>query len=144
MARYYGAVYSFDPRTGKETVDENFGRGWEQTEAKSCTTPAASESAFYFRRNSHFLYDLETQSIKDMTRVSRPACWMSMIPAGGLITMLEQSTGCKCGFAIRLSVASLRKPMMRTCSVQPQSRKERDENATTQTRREQKLNRTSV
>ena len=105
MARYYGAVYSFDQRTGAETVDVTFGRGWEQSEAKSCTTPAASESAFYFRRNSHFLYDLETQSIKDMTRVSRPACWMSMIPAGGLITMLEQSTGCKCGFAIRLSVA---------------------------------------
>lgn len=104
MARYYGAVYSFEPRTGAETVDSNFGQGWQQSEAKSCTTPSASESAFYFRRNSHFLYDLETQKIKDMTRVSRPACWMSMIPAGGLITMLEQSTGCKCGFAIRLSV----------------------------------------
>lgn len=105
MARYYGTVYSFDPRTGEEFADTSFGTGWEQAEAKSCTTPAASESAFYFRRNSHFLYDLETQTIKDMTRVSRPACWMSMIPAGGLITMLEQSTGCKCGFAIRLSVA---------------------------------------
>lgn len=105
MARYYGAVYSFDPRTGKETVDTSFGRGWEQEEAKSCTTPAASASAFYFRRNSHFLYDLETKKIQDLTRVSRPACWMSMIPAGGLITMLEQSTGCQCGFAMRLSVA---------------------------------------
>ena len=32
MARYYGAAYSFDPRTGAETVDANFGRAWEQTD----------------------------------------------------------------------------------------------------------------
>jgi outer membrane protein assembly factor BamB len=105
MARYYGAVFSFDPRTGKETADAAFGTGWEQGEAKSCTTPAASESAFYFRRNSHFLYDLSARRTMDLTRVSRPACWMSIIPACGLVTMLEQSAGCTCGFAIRLSTA---------------------------------------
>jgi outer membrane protein assembly factor BamB len=103
MARYYGTVYSFDPHTGAETADTAFGTDWEQNGAKSCSTPMASESAFYFRRNSHYLYDLETQKIQDITRVSRPGCWMSTIPAGGLVTMMEQSEGCRCGFPIRLS-----------------------------------------
>lgn len=104
LARYYGTVYSYDPHTGAETADPSIGRGWEQSEGKSCTTPAASASAFYFRWNSHHMYDLSTQTVFDVTRVSRPGCWMSTIPACGVLTMLDQSAGCSCGFPLQQSV----------------------------------------
>ena len=103
FARYYGTVFSYDPHTGAETADKSIGTGWEQREGKSCTTPVASATAFYFRWNSHCMYDLETQKTQDITRVSRPGCWMSTIPASGLLTMLDQSAGCTCGFPLQIS-----------------------------------------
>jgi hypothetical protein len=37
--------------------------------------------------------------------VSRPGCWINMIPAGGLVLIPEASSGCTCGFSLQTSVA---------------------------------------
>ncbi|MFT7515228.1 MAG: hypothetical protein ACI9QL_004457, partial [Candidatus Omnitrophota bacterium] len=39
------------------------------------------------------------------TKVSRPGCWINMIPAGGLLLIPESSAGCTCNFAIQTSMA---------------------------------------
>ncbi len=98
FARTYGVIYGYDRLTGVRLEDPTIGTGWEQKEGKSCTPPVVAGSSFYFRFNSQYQYDMENRVLHDLTRVSRPGCWMSIIPAQGLVVMPEASSGCTCGF----------------------------------------------
>jgi len=40
-----------------------------------------------------------------LNQVTRPGCWINMIPAGGLILIPEASSGCTCGFSLQTSLA---------------------------------------
>jgi hypothetical protein len=40
-----------------------------------------------------------------LTDVTRPGCWINIIPAGGLVLIPEASSGCTCGFSIQTSMA---------------------------------------
>jgi hypothetical protein len=51
------------------------------------------------------MYDIASDRRIDLTRVTRPSCWMSMVPAGGLLLVPEASSGCTCGFALQMSMA---------------------------------------
>jgi hypothetical protein len=52
----------------------------------------------------HFV-DIESGVDYDMTGVTRPACYMSMVAADGLILMPEGSSVCTCGIPLQTSVA---------------------------------------
>jgi outer membrane protein assembly factor BamB len=91
-----------DFETGKVVRRDDF-EGWQ--DSKTCAIPTASASALFFRQNSAFMYDIASDRRIDLTRVTRPSCWMSMVPAGGLLMMPEASSGCTCGFAMQMSMA---------------------------------------
>ena len=76
--------------------------GWQN---KGCAVPTASTSALFYRDTSCHMYDLASRRKIDLTKVTRPSCWMSIIPAGGLVLMPEASSGCTCGLALQMSVA---------------------------------------
>ncbi len=40
-----------------------------------------------------------------LTRVSRPGCWLNIIPAGGIIMIPESSSGCTCAYPVQTSFA---------------------------------------
>jgi outer membrane protein assembly factor BamB len=96
------ALLSYDLHTGQVQEDPELFNFW--IHSKTCAVPTASASSLFFRRNSCYLYDLASRKSIDLTAVTRPSCWMSIIPAGGLILMPEASSGCTCGFALQTSV----------------------------------------
>ena len=52
------------------------------------------------------MYDLaEGGGPARLTGVTRPGCWINIIPAGGLVLIPEGSSGCTCNFAIQTSLA---------------------------------------
>jgi len=52
------------------------------------------------------LYDLANAGKSaPLTRVSRPGCWINMIPAGGLVLVPEASSGCTCGYSMQATFA---------------------------------------
>ncbi|MFP6880171.1 MAG: hypothetical protein VCA34_04440, partial [Roseibacillus sp.] len=40
-----------------------------------------------------------------IANVSRPGCWINMIPASGLLLIPEGSSGCICSYPIQASMA---------------------------------------
>lgn len=70
-----------------------------------CGTIAASASSLYFRAGNIAAYDLEKGKVGSITKVSRPGCWINMIPASGLLLVPEGSSGCTCNFSIQGSMA---------------------------------------
>jgi len=96
------AMYRLDWNTGAVKEDGDLHRWWSSS--KTCAVPTASASALYFRRNSCQMYDITSGKAIDLTQVTRPGCWMSIIAAGGLVLMPEASSGCTCGFALQTSV----------------------------------------
>ena len=96
------ALISLDLKTGRCRRDPDMYNFWIQS--KTCAVPTASATGLYFRRNSCYMLDIPSGQLRDMTGVTRPGCWMSIIPAGGLVLMPEASSGCTCGFALQTSV----------------------------------------
>ncbi len=96
------ALITLDLKTGSIERDQTLFDFW--IHSKTCAVPTASASRLFFRRDSCYMLDLATRQAIDLTSVTRPGCWMSIIPAGGLILMPEASSGCTCGFALQTSV----------------------------------------
>jgi outer membrane protein assembly factor BamB len=96
------ALITLDLQTGRLERDPALYDFW--IHSKTCAVPTASASGLYFRRDSCYMLDLPSRRAIDLTTVTRPGCWMSIIPAGGLVLMPEASSGCTCGFALQTSV----------------------------------------
>jgi hypothetical protein len=56
--------------------------------------------------------DLTTGTHTKLTTVSRPGCWINIIPAGGLLLIPEASSGCTCNFPIQASMALMPEPVL--------------------------------
>jgi outer membrane protein assembly factor BamB len=96
------ALITLDLKTGKVDRDPKLFDFW--IHSKTCAVPTASATGLYFRRDSCYMLDLPSRQPVDLTTVTRPGCWMSIIPAGGLVLMPEASSGCTCGFSLQTSV----------------------------------------
>ena len=92
--------YAYDLATGKRDDDFNFNRG-----GHGCGNVSASKGALFYRGGNPQQRDLvnggETQKINT---VSRPGCWINMIPAGGLLMIPEASSGCTCAYPLQTSI----------------------------------------
>jgi hypothetical protein len=47
------------------------------------------------------MFDLGSGTYSPVTQVSRPGCWINLIPAGGLLLMPEASSGCTCEYPVQ-------------------------------------------
>jgi outer membrane protein assembly factor BamB len=92
---------AYDLRSGKVLDD------WGWKPRRGCGTLSASASTLFFRNQTACMMDPATKQVKRVAAVTRPGCWINMIPAGGLLLMPEASSGCSCNFAVQTSIAYL-------------------------------------
>jgi outer membrane protein assembly factor BamB len=99
--RIYSRPFDFDLHTGRkgEKIIRRGGHG--------CGGWTASAHYLYGRGSNPRMYDLGLPSTDGdpLTRVSRPGCWLNIIPAGGLVLIPESSSGCTCSYPLQTSLA---------------------------------------
>ncbi|MGC9328957.1 MAG: PQQ-binding-like beta-propeller repeat protein, partial [Candidatus Hinthialibacter sp.] len=97
----YSKPYAFDLHTG-EKFPYIFYRG-----GHGCGGFTCSAHYLYGRGSTPRMYprsETGTSGIQ-LTQVSRPGCWLNIIPAGGMILLPESSSGCTCNYAVQTSLA---------------------------------------
>jgi outer membrane protein assembly factor BamB len=99
--RVYLRPYSFELATGVKTSFTAYRGG------HGCGGLTGSQFFLFGRGDVPRRYPLdrgETDGIP-LTLVSRPGCWLNIIPAGGLVVIPESSSGCTCPYSIQTSLA---------------------------------------
>ncbi len=93
--------YSFNLQTGQQG-SYKLNRG-----GHGCGTLSGAGSYLFARGGNPRMYEItdEPESGFALTNVSRPGCWINIIPAGGLVLIPEFSSGCTCAYPIQTSVA---------------------------------------
>ena len=95
----YLPPHNFDLHTGK-MGGLHFTRG-----GHGCGGLSGSASNLFARGSNPRVYDISggRQSGDPITRVSRPGCWINIIPAGDLVSIPEASSGCTCDYPVQTS-----------------------------------------
>jgi len=101
--RLYCEPYAYDLHTGRPLANWT----WRKEHRRGCGTISASASALFFRQANPTMFDLAANQYSKVTTITRPGCWINMIPAGGLLLVPEASSGCTCNFAVQTSLAFL-------------------------------------
>jgi outer membrane protein assembly factor BamB len=97
----YAWPYAYHIRSGKRVEDWKFER-----RGHGCGGISACAQCLFWRGGNPWMYDLGPQGGPTrLNSVSRPGCWINMIPAGGLLLIPEASSGCTCGFSLQTSLA---------------------------------------
>jgi len=91
---------AFDLATGKVLPRSLPGGG--------CGTYACSTHAVFFRAGTVQMWDRETAKATTWSRL-RPGCWLSTIPAAGMLLSPEAGGGCSCGSWMETSVGFIPK-----------------------------------
>ncbi|MGB6042795.1 MAG: PQQ-binding-like beta-propeller repeat protein, partial [Pirellulales bacterium] len=80
--------------------------GWKMiAKRKGCGLLTASNSAFFFRHQHCNVLDLASMRQSEVTHVTRPGCWINILPVGGLLLIPEASSGCSCAHSVQCSLA---------------------------------------
>ena len=94
-----GEVYvrprAYDLATGKVLKKSLPGGG--------CGTYAATSGAFIFRSGNVTMWNRSNGKVTSWSRL-RPDCWLSTIPAGGMLLSPEGGGGCSCGSWLETSI----------------------------------------
>ena len=97
----YAWPYAYELHSGKRVEDWKFDR-----RGHGCGGISASSQCLFWRGGNPWMYDLGPRGGPTrLNTVSRPGCWINMIPAGGLLLIPEASSGCTCGFSMQTSLA---------------------------------------
>lgn len=92
--------FAYDVHTGKELVEVDLNqRGY------GCGTLSAAADTLFFRSGNPARYSLQTNKLELLTSVTRPGCWINMIPASGMLLIPDGSSGCTCNYAVQTSMA---------------------------------------
>ena len=94
----YAEPCAYDLATGQPLANWTFNRG-----GHGCGTMSASAHQLFYRAGNPAMLDLRTGQASRLSTVSRPGCWINIIPAGGLVLVPEASSGCTCGFPVQTS-----------------------------------------
>jgi outer membrane protein assembly factor BamB len=102
---------------------------WRMFRRRKCNTPAASAYYLVMRHWWHSIVDInvlrglrDDEASERLTQVTRPGCWVNVVPAGGLVLCPESASGCSCDFPIRTSLAfvcTADKPVTATAGPKP-------------------------
>jgi len=97
----YTWPYAYDLETGQRSPDWLFDR-----RGHGCGGVSASAHGLFWRGGNPWIYDLRPgKGAVRLTEVTRPGCWINIVPAGGLVLIPEASAGCTCGYSIQASLA---------------------------------------
>jgi len=101
--RVYAEPYSYDLHSGQRIDDWKLVRG-----GGGCGTISGSPSFLFFRAANPAMCDvMHSSKGEKINFVTRPGCWINIIPAGGLVIIPEASSGCTCNYPLQMSVAYL-------------------------------------
>lgn len=95
----YTYPYAYDLETGERIEEYVFSR-----DGHGCGGVSASVHSLFWRGGNPTMRDVGKESRK-INHVSRPGCWINIIPAGGLLLIPEASSGCTCAFPLQTSMA---------------------------------------
>ncbi|MBN2376261.1 MAG: PQQ-binding-like beta-propeller repeat protein [Sedimentisphaerales bacterium] len=98
----YGPGFACTLKTGEPY------EGWIWHKSHKCTPLSTSLHCAFSRYTAaklSFRFDLDNGKPTALTYASRPGCWISIIPAGGLVLIPESSSGCTCEYSIQTSLA---------------------------------------
>ena len=71
-----------------------------------CGAVSASLHSAFYRAGAACYADLADSQNRELTGVTRPGCWLNMLPAGGLVLAPESSAGCTCTqYSVQTSLA---------------------------------------
>lgn len=79
--------------------------GWKWEKSDKCGTVCASASCMFSRFVTPRMFSIRTGEYLPLTSVTRPGCWINILPAGGLVLIPEASSGCTCYYPIQTSIA---------------------------------------
>jgi outer membrane protein assembly factor BamB len=97
----YAWPYAFALQTGEQIADWKFDR-----RGHGCGGISASANSLFWRGQNPWMYDLQSDiGATRLTKVSRPGCWINIIPAGGMVLIPEASSGCTCAHPLQTSMA---------------------------------------
>ena len=96
---FFSDQWAFDLRTGKQLRDD-------LPERRGCGTMSASKHSMFFRHYFHGMWNLDSNKRSQFEGI-RSGCWLSLIPAGGMLLAPETSAGCSCTHSIQTSVGYL-------------------------------------
>jgi outer membrane protein assembly factor BamB len=99
--RVYAWPYAYALADGTRVPDWEFSR-----QGHGCGGVSASAQSLFWRGGNPWQHDLgEAGGAQRLNAVTRPGCWINMIPAGGLLLIPEASSGCTCAFPLQTSMA---------------------------------------
>ena len=88
--------YAFDAKSGRK-LDITMPHG-------ACGTYAATTKAIIYRSGNVTMWDIHSNQVTSWYRL-RPDCWLSTVPACGLVLSPEAGGGCSCGSWMETSIA---------------------------------------
>ena len=90
---------AFDLKTGKKVI-EQIGR------RSGCHTYVGTRDALIYRGAGRqiAMWGQETKKVSTWNRL-RPSCWLSVVPAAGMLLVPEGGGGCSCGGSMETSLA---------------------------------------
>ena len=95
----YNTGFALNLRTG-QPID-----GWKWQKSDKCGVLSTSAFCGFSRFSNPRMFDLKTGDYTALTSVTRPGCWINMLPAGGMVLIPEASSGCTCYYSIQTSLA---------------------------------------
>ncbi|MBN1344701.1 MAG: PQQ-binding-like beta-propeller repeat protein [Phycisphaerae bacterium] len=95
----YIEAHAYDLHTGESVSNWKF-----DFDRRGCGTVTGSARGLFFRDRYPMAMDLTDRRATALSRVSRPGCWVNIIPACGLVVVPEGSSGCTCGYPIQTSM----------------------------------------
>ena len=81
-----------------------------------CGTYACTADAVFYRAGTLTMWNPETKQKSTWTRL-RPDCWLSSIPAGGMLLSPEGGGGCSCGSWLETSIGFIPKKLIHTAAT---------------------------
>jgi len=109
---YIWCIPPSGPNTKISTQDGTSTQLKVKGRGKGCSMVSASNHLALYRSNSIGYTDFNDGTTGFASQVNRPACFMGLIPAGGMLLMPEGSLGCVCGFPYQGSVVLTPKEKM--------------------------------
>jgi hypothetical protein len=106
----YSVRSAFDLRTGDIQRSD-------LPERRGCGTISASLGSLFYRHYFHGRWDAATGKATEWLGI-RSGCWLSILPAGGVVLAPETSSGCSCTDTLQISAAFLPRPGVEEDPVQ--------------------------
>jgi outer membrane protein assembly factor BamB len=97
---------AYNLHTGARVTPAGQTGEWMLSPREGCGTLSASAASLFYRDGHPSFENLAPDAQRTrLNYISRPGCWINMVPAGGLLLIPEASSGCSCPYPLQSSFA---------------------------------------